>query len=282
MNVYQTAFIDATADYSTMTVATLRKMASGKVKNAGRLPKSALVAELAKLYAMESEKTTEKPAKARKPKTQPKTQAKSAPAATDHETAPKTDKDGKPFKSTKAPKIGRKMCEVCSKRPIDRKTQGRDSTMCEPCFEYAGWENTHSDNGHEGQGDLPTAPKELLSEMAECPVCQGNDPANDVVKTKANGSKPGRVVSKPAKTEKGQSKAEKFAADAKELGWKPRIEKDGKGLEIVTATHVNTGEWIKIQWQDNRCLNTGTTHKRPNGKVVHLRNASAARKALDA
>lgn len=53
------------------------------------------------------------------------------------------------------------LCLECQQRKVDHRTQGRDSTMCGPCFEYAGWENTHSDDGHEDDSYLDQ----------ECPVC---------------------------------------------------------------------------------------------------------------
>lgn len=291
--VYQTAFDDATADYNTMNVATLRKMASGKVKGGSRLQKTALVAELAKLHAQEVEKTTATPdAKARKAKettpkrrtakTQPKGQIKAKKAASDHENAPKT-KPGRKVRAGDGSQPAKGKCEFCGVRPIDRKTQGRDSTMCGPCFDYAGWENTHADNGHEGQGQMLDSLTEdvaaaLAAEMENCPVCQGNNPANKPARK--NGSVKGRKVARQQPRKQGQSKAQRFAEVAKENGWKPRIETAENGhLEIVTA-HAAGGEYVQIQWRDGACLNTGTTHKRTDGKTVKVRNASAAYRIL--
>lgn len=73
-------------------------------------------------------------------------------------------------------------CSSCNIRPIDYNTQGRDSWACEPCFDYAGWENTHNDESHndyqtEDQikqnridfGDVHVDVR--LDEMRSCPVC---------------------------------------------------------------------------------------------------------------
>lgn len=59
-------------------------------------------------------------------------------------------------------------CQDCKSRPIDTDTQGRDSTFCTVCYDYAGWGNTHSDEGHE---ILEDPSSQTLAEMEECPVC---------------------------------------------------------------------------------------------------------------
>ena len=41
-----------------------------------------------------------------------------------------------------------KRCDVCSVRPADSTTP--EGKLCLPCYEEAGWENSHSDNDHEG------------------------------------------------------------------------------------------------------------------------------------
>lgn len=70
-----------------------------------------------------------------------------------------------------------KKCEECGIRPIDNSTQGRDSWACTECFEYAGWENTHSDNAHFGYvtGEYVSETTEhavdLMDQIKNCPVC---------------------------------------------------------------------------------------------------------------
>lgn len=60
-------------------------------------------------------------------------------------------------KAPKAPK-GRKVCSICGKRAVgtgrgsDPDT-ARSMGYCAPCLEEGEWENTHSDNGHEGNPD---------------------------------------------------------------------------------------------------------------------------------
>lgn len=283
--VYQAAFIEGTAYFGGQPVSRLRKLAQGKVKNVSRLPKTALVAELAKLNAQDAERKSvnavaddattggtsvnsiAKPtAKPTKTKTQTRTQAKPVKATSDHETAAK--------------KTSRKMCQVCSKRPVDRKTQGRDSTMCLPCFEYAGWENTHSDNGHDMTIE-GTESDEQVAEKAECPVCQGNDPANDVVKTKANGSKAGRTVSKPmaVASRSFDAKAKAFATIAKAAGWKAHTHKVSETSCQVIAT-LGT-ETVSMVWENSAYQYDLSEHKDTKGRKAKIRNASAARKIVE-
>jgi hypothetical protein len=54
------------------------------------------------------------------------------------------------------------ICADCGKRTRATKRDGADSRLCADCFEFAGRENEHSDNGHEG------GPK-----VEGCPVCCG-------------------------------------------------------------------------------------------------------------
>jgi len=78
-------------------------------------------------------------------------------------------------------------CEICGKRPIDRNTSGRDSTMCLPCFDYGMEENLHSDENHERYGEMSREALIILlgeesahakmEEMQNCAVCAGDDPA---------------------------------------------------------------------------------------------------------
>jgi|SRR5688500_7956470 len=60
-----------------------------------------------------------------------------------------------------------KRCVTCKVRPITTEVKGPE--LCDVCYEYAGWENTHSDSGHddpEGSDVL-----DLADEMSICPVC---------------------------------------------------------------------------------------------------------------
>lgn len=64
-----------------------------------------------------------------------------------------------------------KNCVICNKR---LNSENRASTlgfgiggafddMCMSCYDYSGWENTHSDNDHETEGNFDQ----------DCPICAG-------------------------------------------------------------------------------------------------------------
>jgi hypothetical protein len=271
--------------YARMTAVELRKAAQGKVPNAKSHRKAELI-DLLVEWDAKAERATEKPATPTKAKIQTRTQAKPAKATSVAKS------DAKPVKKT-----SRKMCQVCSKRPVDRKTQGRDSTMCEPCFDYAGWENSHSDEGHGNIAKLRVSAKKATGDdkqrladelaaleysVAECPVCQGNNPANDDVKTKVNGSKPGRKVAKPMATESKSfdAKAKAFAAIAKEAGWKSHVHNVSKTSAQVIAT-LGT-ETISMVWDNGVYQYETSEYKNDKGRKARIRNASAARKIVEA
>lgn len=72
-----------------------------------------------------------------------------------------------------------KMCEICNKRRASDETD-MGHTMCLPCWEYAGWENTHTDDNHDENPDN--------DDKDECLVCLGLDPADvEPVKGHSNG-----------------------------------------------------------------------------------------------
>jgi len=70
-----------------------------------------------------------------------------------------------------------KMCNSCKTR---RASSENMAELCNPCYEYAGWENQHQDDNHdEGENLTP-----------DCLVCHGTDPAEiPVVKGHSNGIK---------------------------------------------------------------------------------------------
>jgi hypothetical protein len=77
-------------------------------------------------------------------------------------------------------------CIDCGRKltASNRSTTNRD--MCEPCFDYAGWENQHEDDAHDdmGNGSVDEAIR------AMCPVCQGNAPTAPAPRTGHTNTKP--------------------------------------------------------------------------------------------
>lgn len=84
-----------------------------------------------------------------------------------------------------------KTCSICStKLTSNNRCEERDfHDMCQACFDYAGWENHHSDYNHaEIQHRLTEClpledyMTEELFTMSECQVCLGNEPQAAVEK----------------------------------------------------------------------------------------------------
>jgi hypothetical protein len=76
------------------------------------------------------------------------------------------------------------MCIDCGIRAADPDTGLSPNMLCMPCYDYAGWENTHDDYGHdtinaevEDKGGDPATYLSQMDmttwgmDMPECPVC---------------------------------------------------------------------------------------------------------------
>lgn len=154
-------------------------------------------------------------------------------------------------KTTKAANL----CADCGQRPIDQKTAGRDSTLCTECFDYAGWENQHSDDAHDSYGD------DKANAFPDCPVC-------------AEDAKPGTSIVDMIQ----HKKARWFAEQAKAAGWKISYEFDGHTGES-TVTAVRNSATIKLVWEGRLYIAKRSEFKDAKG-ARQLRNASAAVKAV--
>lgn len=148
---------------------------------------------------------------------------------------------------TETGEVKGKLCAECGVNKVDKKTQGRDSTMCASCFKQAEIQNEHFDGGHD---ETP---------MSNCGLC------NDVVR-------PTKEIS---------PKALRFEADAREAGWAAlaRNAADGSGISLVTATAPD-GRKLELHWRGKLCVDGENFLVRTDGKKVKVRNASAARKIL--
>lgn len=142
-----------------------------------------------------------------------------------------------------------KKCEVCQTAKIDRKTQGKDSTMCRDCFDAAGLENEHADGAHE---DAP---------VQGCPDCPTSDDAP---------AGPVAYISHP--------KANAFANAAAAAGWTVNVTshglEDGKPSFTVEATR--NGERIELEWTSGKYnyYGHGSFHVDAAGKKRYVLNAS--------
>lgn len=51
-----------------------------------------------------------------------------------------------------------RLCTDCDTRRVSSNPDVRAMDLCNPCYDYAGWENTHSDEGHAKNGADDTCP----------------------------------------------------------------------------------------------------------------------------
>lgn len=92
-----------------------------------------------------------------------------------------------------------KMCNVCGKRRVG--TTGQDplsaklAGQCGLCMDEGGWENTHTDDGHEAMNPDAMNPSahelEILDTMKDCWICHPE-------LNKAANWKPGKAKTAPA------------------------------------------------------------------------------------
>jgi hypothetical protein len=79
--------------------------------------------------------------------------------------------------------MARKMCTDCNtRRATPESPEGR---LCAPCLHYAGWENEHSDYGHdEDATETGTSDDAHGKRVDDCPVCHPElDPRNAPART---------------------------------------------------------------------------------------------------
>lgn len=142
-----------------------------------------------------------------------------------------------------------KVCEVCQTAKIDRKTQGKDSTMCRDCFDQAGLENEHADGAHE---DAP---------VQGCPDCATHPDAAAAEVF---------VLAHP--------KASKFATAASQAGWTVNVTSHGleNGKASFTVEATRGSERIELEWTAGKYnyYGHGSFHVDAAGKKRYVLNAS--------
>jgi Rho termination factor-like protein len=155
-----------------------------------------------------------------------------------------------------------------------RKEGFRGSELCDDCREYAEWENTHSDNGHEnGEGEFAEG----------CPVCHPElDPRKGPVKT--GRSRAGMVI-----VAKGTEihKSETFRVAAEAAGWTVTVQSEtyelpegttGEGTRYY-ATATKGESHIALAW-DGRAYDYPESGASFHGKARKVRNLKEALRLL--
>lgn len=169
-----------------------------------------------------------------------------------------------------------KKCRNCQNRPIaggtvrgvgdTDKGQARAVELCLPCLAEAGWENTHSDDGHgtdtEGSNDT-----------AYCWICHPELNENSAdYKVRAGTSRAGMVINVPIRAS-GPEKANAVAAKLpSEYATSVRTR---KGITTLKAAKA-LGEGVVLHWGINGRFVSGTA----NGTKV--RNVAEALRILAA
>lgn len=175
------------------------------------------------------------------------------------------------FELAAAPKKG--ICEDCGRKVGN----SGHPTLCTPCFDYAGWENTHGDNAHEGNGAASEA-----EEIAECPVCH---PELDTRTARKTGrSRLGMVI-----VAKGTEihKSETFRVAAEAAGWIVTVHaedySDGtdEGATRYYADAHRNGDAVQLAW-DGRRYDYPSSSARIAGKDRKVRNLKEALRLLAA
>jgi hypothetical protein len=141
-----------------------------------------------------------------------------------------------------------KICNVCGKRTIGTKgsdpMSARIAGLCGLCMDEGGWENTHSDNGHdailakrEALSDSGLSPEEQ-EEIDGCWICYPE--LNEAANWKPKAEKPAgkaTYVRRPQLNHKGHkhAQASKARRECKEAFWAWAASTDGP--KDLTAEH---------------------------------------------
>lgn len=226
---------EITAQLQTITAVDLRKLgATMGIKGASKGKKAELVEAIAAIRIAEAEALAAKIAAE---------QAAAAPVA-------------------KAPKKG--TCEDCGRKV----GKSGHPTLCTACFDYAGWENTHSDEGHEL--DM------VEIEGNDCPVCHPElDPRTAV--------KPGRSRAGMVIVAKGTEfhKSATFKEAAEIAGWGVTItvttgtDESGEEIEKHTAIALKGDDTITMVW-NGRAYDYPASSAEFAGKARKVRNLKEA------
>ena len=158
-------------------------------------------------------------------------------------------------------------CEDCGKRRISKLVVGPN--LCDVCYDYAGWENTHQD------GD--TGPEDHES----CPICHPELDKRYVVRE--GRSRAGmEIVARGTEVHK----AETFRVAAEAAGWTVKImdtfaETEGDGPIRYYADAHRGNDAIQLAWE-GRAYDYPSSSARIGGKDRKVRNLKEALRLLAA
>lgn len=169
------------------------------------------------------------------------------------------------------PKKG--VCEDCGRKV----GKSGHPTLCEPCYDYAGWENTHSDDAH-GTDGFTGVP----SDKDVCPVCHPE--LDRRTERKTGKSRAGMVI-----LAKGDEvhKSSLFKAMAEAKGWTVQVtvtlnasvDEDEDAQELHTAIASRGLDTIVLKW-NGRAYDYANSGATLNGKPRKVRNLKEATRLI--
>lgn len=190
---------------------------------------------------------------------------------------------------TEAPAAPQGKCSVCGVRNGMTAKQAREQGLgssyrdiCVPCYDEGGWENSHSDAGHEHM-DLANLTEEQAAEVHGCWICYPE--LNEAKKApRAGRSRAGMVIVAKG-TEIHKSATFKLAAEA--AGWTVTMQSEtyelgedaeGEGTRYY-ATATKGDDAISLAW-DGRAYDYPASSAQLAGKARKIRNLKEALRVL--
>lgn len=164
-------------------------------------------------------------------------------AAIEAERAAAAKKAAKPAKVQKM--LSGKICSICEVRPVGTgpgadRAFAKEFGYCNPCMTLAGWENTHSDYGHDIDG--PESDNEMTGDVRvkDCWVCHPElDVTSEAYVPRAGVSRKGQKLTVTLKAT-GEQKANEVA---EQIGAEFRITINSKAGVITLKVQDLVIRW---------------------------------------
>lgn len=154
--------------------------------------------------------------------------------------------------------------------------------LCIPCYEFGGWENTHSDNAHDSLANGGADAAEfsggqetidsITAEMKHCWVCHPElDESSKTYVPRAGTSRAGMKMNVTG----GQNGIEKAEAVQKALGKRFALKVTKvKGRVVLDAAENGSPFGFSIEWDSRGRFQYGPSTVNVNGKTRKVRNVS--------
>lgn len=184
-------------------------------------------------------------------------------------------------KTKPAAKKASKRCTICATRPAGGKEAKAEgfSDYCDPCWNEANWENTHSDHGHDDAGCVAMG-WDSQESLDACWICHPelNKASKEYVAKGAGTSREGMRMTVPVRG----AAQEKVAAVIAQLPEGTEHSTVTDEFKMVHLTILAGPVRITLAWHaDGAYAYDATSAQRDaNSRVVKVRNASAALRLL--